>query len=57
MSVLMATVIGCGEPASTPLSDASPAVTDPAAPDKTSPPTGQAKKLNSVPLANTRPID
>jgi hypothetical protein len=57
MAVLVATVIGCGEPASPPPSDASPAATDPAAAEKASPTRGQAKKLIPAPLSNTRPID
>ena len=57
ISVLIAAVIGCGEPASIPPADPSPAVTDPAAPGRASPPGGQAKKLQSAPLSDTRPID
>jgi hypothetical protein len=57
ISVLIAAVIGCGEPASTRLSDDPPAVTDPAALDKASPTSGRAKKLNHAPLSDTRPID
>ena len=57
ISVLMAAMIGCGEPANTPPSDAPPAVTDPAASDKASPTGSQAKHLKSAPLSSTKPID